>query len=153
MFNVRPVFFVVALLAALSMICSWTVPSATASDEDGQRPLMRYPTISGDTVVFAYGGDLWRAPLAGGSASRITVDDGDETLPHFSPDGEWIAFTAQIDGDRDVYVVRPDGSEITRVTYYPATDRVVGWHPVSGKILFSSAAVPRRLPSGRSPGR
>ena len=124
------------LLAALALVGPGSSRSAVADD---RRPLMRHPTLHGDTVVFAHGDDLWRAPVAGGVAQRLTLDDGTEALPRFSPDGAWIAFSAEVDGGTDVYVMRPDGGAITRVTYHPGADRVVGWHPVSGKILFSSA--------------
>ena len=35
-----------------------------------QTKLLRFPDIYGDRVVFTYGGDLWTAPAAGGSAVR-----------------------------------------------------------------------------------
>ena len=113
-------------------------PASAAAGAEDPRPLMRQPTIHGETVVFAHGGDLWSAPVAGGTAVRLTVDDGDEELPRFSPDGSLIAFTAEYDGNADVYVMSPEGGGITRVTWHPGYDRVAGWHPVSGKILFSS---------------
>jgi tricorn protease len=53
-------------------------------------------------VVFTYGGDLWLSPTAGGSATRLTAHLGVETFAKFSPDGKWIAFTGQYDGDEQV---------------------------------------------------
>ncbi len=123
-------------LSTLALALLAAPPAARAADDP--RPLMRNPTIHGDTVAFSYGGDLWKAPAGGGTAVRLTVDDGDEELPRFSPDGSRIAFTAEYDGDADVYVMSAEGGGITRVTWHPAFDRVVGWHPVSGKILFAS---------------
>ena len=57
--------------------------------------LLRQPTMSDSEVVFVYAADLWKAPLNGGNAIRLTSDEGYETNPHFSKDGKWIAFTAQ----------------------------------------------------------
>jgi tricorn protease len=111
------------------------IPSAAAAE---QRPLMRFPDIHGSTVVFCYGEDIWSAPLGGGVATRLTIHDGEESFPKFSPDGSLIAFTGEYDGNADVYVMNLYGGEITRVTYHPMNDQVVGWHPTKNKIIFSS---------------
>ncbi|NDD65060.1 MAG: hypothetical protein EBZ36_13970, partial [Acidobacteria bacterium] len=71
----------------------------------GQTKLLRFPDIHGERVVFTYGGDLWLAPVSGGMATRLTSHPGMELFAKFSPDGRWIAFTGQIDGDEQVYVV------------------------------------------------
>jgi len=70
-----------------------------------QTKLLRFPDISGDKVVFTYAGDLWLASTAGGTAWRLTAHPGLEVFAKFSPDGQWIAFTGQYDGDEQVYVV------------------------------------------------
>jgi tricorn protease len=106
---------------------------------DAADPLLRFPDIHGDTVVFVHAEDLWTAPTAGGLARRLTDDEGEERHPKFSPDGSLIAFTGQIDGNRDVWVMRADGSDLQRVTFHPSNDEVVGWHPSNGKILFRSS--------------
>jgi tricorn protease len=125
-----------AASAGALLLLALAAPAAAAGEDP--RPLMRQPTIHGETVVFAHGGDLWSVPAAGGTAVRLTVDDGDEELPRFSPDGSLVAFTAEYDGNADVYVMSPEGGGIARVTWHPGYDRVAGWHPVSGKILFAS---------------
>jgi tricorn protease len=112
------------------------VTSATAAAE--QRPLMRFPDIHGSTVVFCYGEDIWTAPASGGVATRLTLHDGEESFPKFSPDGSLIAFTGEYDGNADVYVMNVYGGDITRVTYHPGYDQVVGWHPTKNKIIFNS---------------
>ncbi|WP_458627126.1 hypothetical protein [Winogradskyella sp. PC D3.3] len=60
--------------------------------------LLRQPTLHGNDVVFVYANDLWKASANGGTAIRLTSDDGYESSPHFSNDGTQIAFTAQYDG-------------------------------------------------------
>jgi len=99
--------------------------------------IMRFPDISDNSVVFTSGEDIWTAPLEGGDAVRLTIHDGQERFPKFSPDGSMIAFTGEYDGNTDVYVMNSKG-DITRVTYHPGIDEVVGWHPVKNKILFNS---------------
>jgi tricorn protease len=113
------------------------LPAQTAAATDN-RPLLRFPDIHDDTIVFVHGEDIWSVPAAGGVATRLTIHDGEERFPKFSPDGEWIAFTGEYDGNGDVYIMSRHGGEITRVTWHPNYDEVVGWHPTSNKILFRS---------------
>ncbi|SNR15379.1 S41 family peptidase [Tenacibaculum jejuense] len=99
--------------------------------------LLRQPTLSQNDVVFVYANDLWKASLNGGDAVRLTSHEGYEFNPHFSKDGKMIAFTAQYDGNIDVYVIPSEGGEPKRLTYHPAGDFVQGWTP-DNKILFRS---------------
>src|SRR6202158_5896949 len=85
-----------------------------------QTKLLRFPDIHGDKVVFTYGGDLWTAPVTGGTATRLTAHPGVEVFGKFSPDGKWIAFTGQYDGDEQVYVIPATGGEPKQLTFYSA---------------------------------
>jgi len=111
--------------------------------------LMRFPDIYKDKVVFMYGGDLWLASTSGGAARRITTNPGRELFPKFSPDGKWIAFTGQYDGNFNVYVMPAEGGQPKQLTFYqgsahPLNDRmgihdeVVTWTPDSKRIVFLS---------------
>ncbi len=114
----------------------------------GQTKLLRFPDIHDDEVVFCYGGDLWKAPADGGLASRLTAHPGQELFPHFSPDGRWIAFTGQYDGDEQVYVMPATGGIPRQLTYYPAQGplpprwgydhQVYGFSPDGRNVLFRS---------------
>jgi tricorn protease len=99
--------------------------------------LLRQPTIHKDQVVFTYANDLWKASTDGGNATRLTSDIGYEMTPQFSPDGKMIAFTAQYDGNMDVFVIPAKGGEPKRITYHPSADFVQGWTP-DNKIIFRS---------------
>ncbi len=123
------------LLPLLALLTAMATPSRAATDA----PLLRTPDIHEDLVVFAHGADLWTVPAAGGQATRLTIHDGDEQAPSFSPDGSLIAFTAEYDGNGDVYVMDRHGGNITRVTFHPGFDQVVGWHPAQNKIMFRAA--------------
>ncbi len=105
----------------------------------GARVLAMQPDIHDGLIAFVHAEDIWTVAAGGGVARRVTFHEGDERYPKFSPDGALIAFTADYDGNTDVYVMSPEGGNITRVTYHPARDEVVGWHPSRGKILFRSA--------------
>ena len=127
-------------------LCLLLVVAGVQADE-GTR-LLRFPDIYGDQVVFSYGGDLWLASTDGGTARRLTAHPGQELFARFSPDGEWVAFTGQYDGDEQVYVVPTAGGEPTRLTWYPAVGplpprwgydhQVYGWSPDGEQVLFRS---------------
>lgn len=102
----------------------------------------RYPSVRGDKVVFTSEGDLWSAPLSGGQAMRLTSHPANETGPKISPDGRWIAFTADYEGQGNAYVIPIDGGEPRRLTFAPNTI-VSGWSPDSSAVLF------RTRPTGR----
>jgi len=101
--------------------------------------LLRMPDIHGDTVVFVYAGDLWTAPSNGGQARRLTASVGFESYPKFSPDGQWIAFSGEYDGNNDVYVMPAAGGDPVRLTYHPGWDRVIDWEPDGKRVRFQSA--------------
>lgn len=99
--------------------------------------LLRQPTVSSTDIVFVYANDLWKVSRDGGQALRLTTHEGYESLPHFSPDEQWIAFSAQYDGNTDVYLIPVDGGEARRLTWHPGGDFVQGWTP-EGEVLFRS---------------
>jgi len=102
------------LAALAAVLVALAVPAVA------QTKLLRFPDVHGDRVVFCYAGDLWLAPSTGGTATRLTAHPGLEIFPKFSPDGAWIAFTGQYDGDEQVYVVPSQGGVPKQLTYYPA---------------------------------
>lgn len=125
---------------------------ALASSGSPQDPvptrLLRFPDVHGERVAFCYAGDLWTAPSSGGTAARLTAHPGLELFPRFSPDGRWIAFTGQYDGDEQVYVVPSTGGVPQQLTWYPARgpltprwgwdNQVYGWRADGSAILFRS---------------
>ena len=112
------------------------VAGLAAAAEDA--PLLaRSPTLSRTQIVFVYGGYLWSVPREGGEARQLTTG-GHEGLPVFSPDGNWIAFTGQYDGNVDVFVMPAEGGEPRRLTWHPDPDVAVGWTPDSKRVLFRS---------------
>ncbi len=109
--------------------------------------LLREPTISSRKIVFVHANDLWVVDKDGGDAQRLTTAEGAESLPHFSPDGKWIAFTGQYDGNTDVFVVSVKGGAPQRLTWHPGADVVQGWMPDGKSVVFRSGrkGVPTRL--------
>jgi len=123
----------IALAAVFTLV--FTAAGAMAAEEFG---FFRYPDAKGDKVVFTSEGDLWIASINGGTARRLTTDDGVERFPKFSPDGKLIAYSAEYDGNMDVYIIPVEGGEPKRLTYHPYGDAVVDWTP-DGKIIYRSA--------------
>ena len=101
--------------------------------------LLRTPDVSATQIAFVYAGDIWLAPKEGGTAVRLSTPKGEESFPRFSPDGTMLAYSANYDGNVDVYVVPVAGGVPTRVTHHPAVDRTLGWYPDGQSILFASS--------------
>jgi tricorn protease len=99
---------------------------------------MQFPDVRGSEIVFTYEGDLWRVPLAGGAATRLTSHPGTEEAAHVSPDGAWIAFAGDYDGSRNVYVMPAAGGAPKRLTWTGSSVEPVTWTPDSRKVVFRS---------------
>jgi tricorn protease len=119
------------------LICLLLSASARLTFAQGAT-LFQKPTVNGTHIVFAYAGDLWSVPREGGDAVRLTNGAGEESDPHFSPDGTVIAFTGAYDGNIDVYTVPVSGGVPKRLTYHPGPDFAVGWTNDGKQVLFSS---------------
>ena len=96
------------------------------------------PAISTNHIAFIYAEDLWVANRDGSYPQRITVSDGVESNPVFSPDGSMIAFTGQYDGNTDVFVIPTAGGVPKRLTWHPGADLVRDFSPDGKKVLFAS---------------
>ncbi|MFW6201610.1 MAG: hypothetical protein ACOC8B_03465, partial [Gemmatimonadota bacterium] len=59
--------------------------------------------------------DLYRVPLDGSPATRLTNDAAVDMKPAWSPDGEWIAFWSNRTGAPAIHTIRADGSELRTV--------------------------------------
>jgi tricorn protease len=122
-------------------------PSARAEDE---ARLLRFPAIHGKQLVFTYAGNLYTVPAMGGIARKLTSHDGFEMFARFSPDGKWLAFTGQYDGNTEVYLMPAEGGAPKRLTFTATllrddvSDRmgpnniVMGWTPDGKHIVFRS---------------
>lgn len=133
------ILFLVSLLCLPGML--------TAQDE---ARLLRFPTINGNQVIFSYAGDLYTVPLSGGMARKLTSDAGYEMFSHFSPDGKTVAFTAQYDGNTEVYTMPAQGGVPARITTTATLGRddisdrmgpnniVLGWTPDGKNIIYRS---------------
>jgi tricorn protease len=101
----------------------------------------RYATIFGDTVVFSCEDYLWAVSTRGGTASRITSNRGECSLPKFSPDGQSIAFVGRTEGHPEVYVMNAEGGLPRRLSYLGGETCVLcGWSGDGKEVYFVSDA-------------
>ena len=102
-----------------------------------------YPTLTpdGKTAIFSYEGDLWKINLnlKEHAATRITAMQGIETRPKVSPDGKWLAFSANQYGNTDVFLMPLEGGEVKQLTFHDGFDHVESWSWDSKWIYFSSS--------------
>lgn len=134
------------LLATALLALTAGGASATSAREEAR--LLRFPATNGKDVVFSYAGDLWTVPVTGGEAHRLTSHIGFEGFAHYSPDGKTIAFTAEYDGNREVYRIPATGGEPVRLTYTATNPRddmgdrmgpnnmVMAWTPDGRGIVY-----------------
>ncbi|HXY40200.1 MAG TPA: S41 family peptidase [Vicinamibacteria bacterium] len=136
-------------LHRLALLAFLGTTALGSRSEAANATLMRYPTLHGDTVVFVAHDNLWSVPRSGGTAARLTSDEGRDVMPRFSPDGKWIAFTGEYQGNRDVYVMPAAGGQAQRLTFtsdvedevplrWGPNNMVVTWTPDSKSVVFLS---------------
>ncbi len=121
--------------------------------------ILRFPDIHRDKVVFSYAGDLYVAQTTSGEARRLTSHAGLELFGKFSPDGSQIAYSAEYDGTRQVYVIPTEGGKPKQLTWYNDVGpmpprggfdyRVLDWTPNGRHVLVRA----NRLPWGPRMGQ
>lgn len=112
--------------------------------------VLRFPAIHGNQIVFSYAGDLYTVSGSGGIARKLTSHEGFEAFARFSPDGKQVAFQAEYDGNREVYLIPAEGGAPKRLTYTASLGRddisdrmgpnnlVIGWTNDGKNIIFRS---------------
>lgn len=112
-----------------------------------------YPALSpdGDTLAYvsslatalpkfgsALTQQLWVSSLKYGRPSQLLPGSTDETRPAWSPDGAWIAFSSARAGGPDLWMVRPDGKELTRLTETPPAETSPAFSPDGRQLAYVS---------------
>ncbi len=143
------------LLVSLALLLLAVIPAGAA-----EARFMTYPDIHRDKIVFVYEGNLWLTTTSGGSAprsqetgtsghavslqpsarggaaQRLTSFPGTAAAPKFSPDGKWIAFSADYDGQPSIYLIPAGGGEPRRLTWQPGNLQTVAWTPDGTRVVF-----------------
>ncbi len=97
----------------------------------------RFPTLSGDQIIFTAEGDLWSVAISGGKAQRLTTHPGQEVRAVISPNGKQIAFNGGYDGASEVYVMGSEGGVPKRLTFDAGNSVALGWSP-AGEVLYAT---------------
>ena len=122
-------------LFSIAFLVTLALPFAALSRE---AKLIRYPHYHMGKIAFTYLGDIWTADESGQNLKRITVHKARDVYPRFSPDGKWIAFSSDRNGNLDVFVIPSEGGTAKQLTFHSADDSVQGWSPDGKTILFAS---------------
>ncbi|HJS17103.1 MAG TPA: hypothetical protein VJ785_00030 [Anaerolineales bacterium] len=86
------------------------------------RSLLIYAGPPGDKNIFLI-------DVAAETAAQLT-NGGNNASAVFSPDGQWIAFISLRNNDQaDIFIMRPDGSDVRQVTSHPEPDWQPQWEP------------------------
>ena len=133
------------LAAALLTTSALAAPMAAAQTNETR--LLRDPALSDKALAFVYAGDIWIAAPDGSNPVRLTSHAADERDPVFSPDGTKIAYSANYDGNYDVFVIDVAGGTPQRLTWHPGNDIAVGWTPDGKEVALVS---PRERRAGRA---
>src|SRR5690606_11987000 len=75
---------------------------------------------------------------AGDTDVNLTQHYAYDTSPALSPDGRWLAFTSNRDGNLDVYVQAVGSGEVRNISRHPAEDHHPVWSPDGVKLAFIS---------------
>lgn len=81
--------------------------------------------------------DLWAFDLDRGDIHRLTNEPGSDGFADWSPDGDRIAFVASRDGNCEIYIMDPDGSNQVNLTKTEADELYPSWSPDGSRIVFS----------------
>ncbi|MCC6318358.1 MAG: PD40 domain-containing protein [Gemmatimonadaceae bacterium] len=132
------------LVALLSVVASTavSVPGVWAQAPAPIR-FARFPHVANDgRLAFTYADDIWISDANGANPRRLTAHVARDIAPRFSPDGQWIAFTSNRNGNNDVYVVGAAGGEPRQLTWFSGDDQALYFAPDGQSIIMTSTRGP-----------
>jgi dipeptidyl aminopeptidase/acylaminoacyl peptidase len=123
---------------------------------DGQRVAFVATTI--DKRSYAYRSSIWMIPMAGGDATRFTGGEANATSPVWSPDGRWLAFVSDREGEAQgdnheeqrqrgkgksqIWLIPTNGGEARQLTFMPHGASQPVWSPDGKRLVFNAAVGP-----------
>jgi Tol biopolymer transport system component len=133
---------------ARANVWSLPIPSGGAVDITGARQItsgnqvVEAMRVSSDGKWLLYdstlsgNAEIYRMPVGGGPAERLTTDPADDFAPDLSPDGRSIVYHSWRTGTRDIFVKPVDGGAIVPVTSTPGSESYPAWSPDGTAIAF-----------------
>jgi Tol biopolymer transport system component len=98
--------------------CSYFFPDQKRIVWTSTRDLMDMPLGDwSDQDQYPQGAELYTSDLYGGNIVRLTHNEWYEAEVSVSPDGRWVVFGRQINGNQDLWRMRPDGSDEQQITF------------------------------------
>ncbi|QDP00676.1 S41 family peptidase [Thalassotalea sp. PS06] len=114
-----------------------TSGASVAAAADQKLGYFSSPSLHNDAIVFTAEGDLWQSNINEGVAKRLTTHESPELMASISPDGKYIAYTANYAGTYEAYLMPINGGTPTRLTYENARVRVQGWTQ-DGEVIYAT---------------
>lgn len=127
--------------AALRLVKSLCLAVVAASPIRGEtvvyaRDLALSP--DGNTLAFAWAGDLWSVPVDGGAARRLTAHPALDSAPVWSRDGKMIAFASDRHGASNLFVMTREGEDLRRLTFGDVSETPTDFSP-DGQFVYYHA--------------
>jgi len=101
-----------------------------------------FPSMSPDGHRFVYrtfGPDGEGLRIMNIETKQVTpIASGYDNFPLWSPRGDLIMFSRQVEGDYEIYTIKPDGTDLNRLTHSPGNDAHMAWSPDGEHIVFAS---------------
>ncbi|HXG70164.1 MAG TPA: hypothetical protein VNJ04_06060, partial [Gemmatimonadaceae bacterium] len=96
-------------------------------------------TPDGQSIVFELLGDLYKVPMGGGDAARVTDGFPFDAQPRVSPDGKWIAFISDRSGSDNLWISKMDGTDLRKLSS-ESQDAIISpaWTPDSQYVVASA---------------
>ena len=105
----------------------------------------RDPSYAGDLSGIAFARKtsstnwtIWKMNVNGSTPGQVSSAAGNDTQPSYSPDGQWILFRSDRDGDGEIYVVNVASGVETRLTVDAADDGKPAWNHDGSTFLWVS---------------
>jgi Tol biopolymer transport system component len=139
----RPVF-VSCAIAALTVACSDSPPGPTVPETPVPPAPSTHPIIFSSYRDSTYGTggrfnlEVLAATVDGSDIRNLSRDPASDVDPAWSPDGKFVAFASNRNGNFDIFVMRDDGSEVRQLTNDTLDERYPRWSPDGMKLVFES---------------